>query len=138
MEDKFEIGNNRYMASADYFVAVRQLQKKFDRQNHIMNLQDFASCDKVYWICDAEYGCTLKGCLYTGRSGEQRQIGLANTIVEQLAQPFLNPNRNAFMDHYFTSFFTVEYFLEHGLRVVGTVSAHRRDVPARLRKTARH
>ncbi|KRY39438.1 hypothetical protein T01_15774 [Trichinella spiralis] len=72
------------------------------------------------------------------RSGEQRQIGLANTIVEQLAQPFLNPNRNAFMDRYFTSFSTVEYFPEHGLRAVDTVSAHHRDVPARLRETARH
>ncbi|XP_003376070.1 putative parathyroid hormone 2 receptor [Trichinella spiralis] len=120
---------------ANYFVAVRQLQKKFDRQNHIMNLQDFASCDK---ICDAENGCALKDWLYTGRSGEQRQIGLANTIVEQLAQPFLNPNRNAFMDRYFTSFSTVEYFPEHGLRAVDTVSAHHRDVPARLRETARH
>ncbi|KRX38901.1 hypothetical protein T05_2499 [Trichinella murrelli] len=102
MEDKFETGSSRSMTSANYFVAVRQLQKKFDHQNHIMNLQDFASCDK------------------------------------QLAQPFLNPNRNAFMDHYFTSFSTVEYFLEHGLRAVGTVFAHRRDVPACLRKTARH
>ncbi|KRZ50658.1 hypothetical protein T02_2732 [Trichinella nativa] len=59
-------------------------------------------------------------------------------VLKQLAQPFLNPNRNAFMDRYFTSFSTVEYFLEHGLRAVGTVFAHRRDVPARLRKTARH
>ncbi|KRY18199.1 hypothetical protein T12_14479 [Trichinella patagoniensis] len=86
------------------------------------------SVSKIVWF----------GWFYTGRSGEQRQIGLANTIVEQLAQPFLNPNINSFMDRYFTSFSTVEYFLEHGLRAVGTVSAHRRDVAARLRKTARH
>ncbi|KRX76756.1 hypothetical protein T06_1818 [Trichinella sp. T6] len=69
---------------------------------------------------------------------EEQNESLDSNQMKQLAQPFLNPNRNAFMDHYFTSFSTVEYFLEHGLRAVGTVFAHRRDVPARLRKTARH
>ncbi|KRX25125.1 hypothetical protein T07_9233, partial [Trichinella nelsoni] len=40
-------------------------------------------------------------------------------------------------ENYFTSYSTVEYFLEHGLTSVGTISAYRRDVPACLRKAAR-
>ncbi|XP_003369745.1 hypothetical protein Tsp_05155 [Trichinella spiralis] len=64
----------------------------------------------INWICDAEIA--LKDLLCAGRSGEERQIGLASTNVGQLAQP-------------------------HGLTSVGTISAYRRDVPACLRKAAR-
>ncbi|KRY33993.1 hypothetical protein T01_2058 [Trichinella spiralis] len=78
---------------------------------------------KINWICDAENGYALKGLLYTGRSGEERQIDLASTKVGQLAQPFVNSNRN------------------HGLTyitAIGTVFAHVcRDVLACLRKAAR-
>ncbi|KRY74648.1 hypothetical protein T4B_11288 [Trichinella pseudospiralis] len=61
------------------------------------------------------------------RSGE---LGLANTIVEQLTLPFLNSNRNVFINPHFTSYSILQYLLEHGLIDLGTVSAHRRDVPA--------
>ncbi|KRY56108.1 hypothetical protein T03_11983 [Trichinella britovi] len=59
---------------------------------------------KINWICDAENGYALKGSLYNGRSSEERQIGLASTNIGQLAQPFVNSNRNVFMDRYFTSY----------------------------------
>ncbi|KRZ49194.1 hypothetical protein T02_10097 [Trichinella nativa] len=72
---------------------------------------------KIKWICDAENGYALKGLLYTGRNGEERQIDLAGTKVGQLAQPF------------------------HGLTyitAIGTVFAHVcHDVLACLRKAAR-
>ncbi|KRZ47708.1 hypothetical protein T02_7258, partial [Trichinella nativa] len=79
----------------------------------------------------------LKGLLYAGRSSEERQIDLASTKVGQLAQPFVNSNRNVFMDRYFTSYSTVQHFFEHGNTAIGTVFAHRRDVLACLRKAAR-
>ncbi|KRX19961.1 hypothetical protein T07_11861 [Trichinella nelsoni] len=41
------------------------------------------------------------------------------------------------MDRYFTSYYIVQHFLDHGLTAFGTVFAHRRDVPACLRKAAR-
>ncbi|KRZ75180.1 hypothetical protein T10_11821 [Trichinella papuae] len=41
------------------------------------------------------------------------------------------------MDPHFTSYSILQYLLEHGLTVVGTVSAHHRDVPACLRKATR-
>ncbi|KRZ82674.1 hypothetical protein T08_2971 [Trichinella sp. T8] len=47
---------------------------------------------------------------------------------------FVNSNRNVYMGLYFTLYSTVEYFLEHGLTSVGTISAYRRNVPACLRK----
>ncbi|KRX72741.1 hypothetical protein T06_9524 [Trichinella sp. T6] len=71
------------------------------------------------------------------RSGEERQIDLASTKVRQLAQPFVNSNRNVFMDRYFTSYSTVQYLLPHGLTTIGAVFAHVcRDVLACLRKAA--
>ncbi|KRY41918.1 hypothetical protein T01_14207, partial [Trichinella spiralis] len=36
----------------------------------------------------------LKYLLYAGRSREERHIGLASTNVRQLAQPFVNSNKN--------------------------------------------
>ncbi|XP_003372747.1 hypothetical protein Tsp_11734 [Trichinella spiralis] len=84
----------------------------------------------INWICDAENRYALKGLLYTGRSGEERQIGLANTIVEQLAQLFVNSYRNVFMDRYFASYSIVQHHLEQG-----TVSVNRDDVPLCLRQT---
>ncbi|KRY17684.1 hypothetical protein T12_13447 [Trichinella patagoniensis] len=75
---------------------------------------------EINWICDAENGYALKGLLYTGRNGEERQIDPASTKVGQLAQPFVNSNRNVFMD------------------TIGTVFAHVcHDVLACLRKAAR-
>ncbi|XP_003382162.1 putative HEAT repeat-containing domain protein, partial [Trichinella spiralis] len=91
---------------------------------------------QINWICDAEYGYALKGLLYIGRSSEEPQIGLASTNVGQLAQPFVNSNRNVFMDRYFTSYSTVKHLFEQDLTVIGTVFAHRRDVLACLRKAA--
>ncbi|KRZ48295.1 hypothetical protein T02_12944 [Trichinella nativa] len=92
---------------------------------------------KINWICDAENGYALKGLLYAGRSSEERQIDLASTKVGQLVQPFVNSNRNVFMDRYFTSYSTVQHLFEHGHTATGTVFAHRRDVLACLRKAAR-
>ncbi|KRX21464.1 hypothetical protein T07_15206 [Trichinella nelsoni] len=93
---------------------------------------------KINWICDAENGYALKGLLYTGRSSEEPQIGLASTNVGQLAQQFVNSNRNVYMDCYFTSYSTVKHLLEHGLTAIGTVFAIVcRDVPACSRKAAR-
>ncbi|KRZ58627.1 hypothetical protein T02_14424 [Trichinella nativa] len=65
------------------------------------------------------------------------QIDLASTNVEQLAQPFVKSNRTVYMDRYFASYSTVEYFLEHGLTAIGTLFAHRRYVLACVRKAAR-
>ncbi|KRY38303.1 PiggyBac transposable element-derived protein 4 [Trichinella spiralis] len=90
---------------------------------------------KIYWICEADNGYALKGFLYTGRSGEEREIGLTSTIVAQLAQPFVQSNRNVFMDRYFTSYSILQHLLDLGLTAVGTVSANRRDVPLCLRNT---
>ncbi|KRY42059.1 hypothetical protein T01_3424 [Trichinella spiralis] len=92
---------------------------------------------KINWICDAENGYALKYLLYAGRSREERHIGLASTNVRQLAQPFVNSNKNVFMDRYFASYSTVKHLLEHGLTSVGTIFAYRRDVPACLRKAVR-
>ncbi|KRY44932.1 hypothetical protein T03_3679 [Trichinella britovi] len=78
---------------------------------------------KINWICDAENGYALKGLLYTGRSGEERQIDQASTKAGQLAQPFVNSNRNVFMDRYFTSYSTVKHLLEHGLTAIDKVFA---------------
>ncbi|KRX24456.1 PiggyBac transposable element-derived protein 4 [Trichinella nelsoni] len=89
----------------------------------------------IYWICEADNGYALKGFLYTGRSGEEREIGLTSTIVAQLALPFVQSNRNVFMDRYFTSYSIVQHLLELGLTAVGTVSANRRDVPLCLQNT---
>ncbi|KRZ83806.1 hypothetical protein T08_10910 [Trichinella sp. T8] len=85
---------------------------------------------KINWICDAENGYALKGLLYAGRSGEESQIGLASTNVGQLAQQFVNSNRNVYMDCYFTSYSTVKHLFEQDLTAIGTVFAHRRDVLA--------
>ncbi|KRY13313.1 hypothetical protein T12_8678 [Trichinella patagoniensis] len=91
----------------------------------------------INWICDAENGYALKGLLYTGRSGEERQIDQASTKAGQLAQPFVNSNRNVFMDRYFTSYSTVHHLLEQDLTAIGTVFAHRRDVLACAKFAAR-
>ncbi|KRZ82547.1 Glycerol-3-phosphate dehydrogenase [NAD(+)], cytoplasmic, partial [Trichinella sp. T8] len=72
------------------------------------------------------------------RRGLVDKNGLASTNVGQLAQPFVNFNRNVYVDCYFTSYSTVQHLLEHGLTAIGTVFAHVcRDVPACLRKAAR-
>ncbi|KRY05906.1 hypothetical protein T12_1896 [Trichinella patagoniensis] len=85
---------------------------------------------KINWICDAENGYALKG-------SEEHQIGLASTNIGQLAEPFVNSNRNIFMDRYFTSYSAMQHLFELGLTAIGAVFAHRRDVLACLLKVAR-
>ncbi|KRX79371.1 hypothetical protein T06_10603 [Trichinella sp. T6] len=85
---------------------------------------------KINWICDAENGYALKG-------SEEPQIGLSSTNIGQLAEPFVNSNRNIFMDSYFTSYSTMQHPFELGLTTIGAVFAHRRDVLACLLKVAR-
>ncbi|KRY40894.1 hypothetical protein T01_13134, partial [Trichinella spiralis] len=103
-----------------------------------INVKPLLFIVKINWICDAENGYALKALLYAGRSSEERQIDLASTKVGQLAQPFVNSNRNVFMDRYFTLYSTVQRLFEHGHTAIGTVFAHRCDVLACLRKAARH
>ncbi|KRX35123.1 hypothetical protein T05_116, partial [Trichinella murrelli] len=54
----------------------------------------------------------LKGLLYTGRNG------LASTNIGQFVCMFVNSNRNVSMDRYFTSYYTVQHLLEHGLTAI--------------------
>ncbi|KRX72418.1 hypothetical protein T06_12542 [Trichinella sp. T6] len=53
------------------------------------------------------------------QSCEERHTGLASTNVGQLAQPFVNSNRNVFMDGYFTSYSIAQHLLEHDLTAIG-------------------
>ncbi|KRZ48748.1 PiggyBac transposable element-derived protein 4 [Trichinella nativa] len=117
--------------------AVRDIWGRFRRRTFIPSKAAKYGV-KIYWICEADNGYALKGFLYTGRSGEEREIGLTSTIVAQLALPFVQSNRNVFMDRYFTSYSIVQHLLELGLTAVGTVSANRRDVPLCLRNTRGH
>ena len=88
---------------------------------------------KIFWICDSSNGFALKGLIYAGKTGEHRQTGLTQSLVEELSIPFHHTNRNIYMDRYFTSFSVVSFLLEHGLTAVGTITASRRDVPAVLK-----
>ncbi|KRY22679.1 PiggyBac transposable element-derived protein 3 [Trichinella patagoniensis] len=80
--------------------AVRDIWGRFRRRTFIPSKAAKYGV-KIYWICGADNGYALKGFLYTGRSGEDREIGLTSTIVAQLALPFVQSNRNVFMDRYF-------------------------------------
>jgi hypothetical protein len=89
---------------------------------------------KIFWLCDAANGYALNAFPYSGR-GEERQVGLAQWIVEKLVEPYHNTQRNIFMDRYFTTHDLLVSLLSNGLTATGTIMAGRRDVPQRIKTT---
>jgi len=57
----------------------------------------------VWWICDAENAYPLKGILYTGKTGNVREMNQGERVVKELAISYKGSGRNISMDNFFTS-----------------------------------
>jgi hypothetical protein len=89
---------------------------------------------KIFWICESESGYALLGIIYTGRQpNEPPHQNLAKHLVEELAAPFFNTGRNIVCDNYFTSHELATELVSKNLTLLGTIRAHRREIPRYLR-----
>ena len=58
---------------------------------------------KLFWICDAKNGCALQSIPYSGKINNEREVGLAENIVFQIAERYAYSasGRNIFIDCFF-------------------------------------
>ena len=83
---------------------------------------------KVWMLADAKTGFTHNFKVYLGKCGNGnscREVGLATSVVLDLAEPYNNTNSHIFFDNFYTSVALVEALLRHGLFAYGTLRANR-------------
>ena len=76
---------------------------------------------KVWWICDAKNSYPLKGMIYTGKTGNTRDVNQGERVVKELAVLYKGSGRNICMDNFFTSLTLAKHLLSWNLTILGTL-----------------
>ena len=93
---------------------------------------------KIFWLAEAGSGFALNAKIYTGRIRDgppERNLG--ENVVMMLTEPYYHTGRDIITDNYFTSHCLATPLLEKGLTLLGTIRAHRREIPTELRNKHR-
>lgn len=94
--------------------------------------------EMIRWVCDANFNYFLKGDPLTKRpqnaaaAAEHRANNKVETLVMNLAAPFLDQGRNVTGDRFFTSKKLAENLLQRRTTYVGTVMKNKRFLPYEL------
>jgi hypothetical protein len=96
---------------------------------------------KIFWLTDSTGKYCFNGLTYIGKgtlSEKQRSesSSLAEAIVMNLMDPFLNNGRHLTADNWFSSVKLVERLLENGTTYVGTIRKNQRALPPSLKDMA--
>ena len=92
---------------------------------------------KIFELCTHD-GILLDFLVYHGMMSKElvdvrdKHMMISELIPLTLMKPFLNKGHRLFIDNYYTSPQLVEYFLEQGTKVVGTVRPNQRNFPREL------
>ena len=65
------------------------------------------------------------------------EVGLAESVVCDLARPLFNSGRNLTVDNFFTSVPLAQTLLRNGLTLVGTIKKNKGEVPEEFKKSNR-
>ena len=84
---------------------------------------------KVWWICDAENAYPLKGLIYTGKTGNEREVNQGERVVKELAVLYRGSGRNICMDNFFTTLPLAKHLLSWNLTIVGTLKKNKPYIP---------
>lgn len=92
---------------------------------------------KVWWACDAKTKFPLKGKLYTGKEGDNREINQGENVLMYFANCYANSGRTIISDNFFTSLNGAKRLAAMGLAFVGTIRANKRCLPKEVMKSTR-
>lgn len=92
---------------------------------------------KIFWLAESVTGYALNAQIYSGRRpGEPPHTNIGRDVVLDLTEPFYRSCRDIITDNYFTSHQLAVILLSKGLTLLGTIRAHRREIPTHV-KTAK-
>lgn len=84
---------------------------------------------KVFKLCN-NIGYTLQMSIYAGKNQpESGGVGLAQRVVMQLVDKYLDKGRILVTDNYYTSIPLATSLLERNTHLIGTLRKNRRDLP---------
>lgn len=88
---------------------------------------------KIWVMCDSttHYVCNIQ--VYTGKEADQpRDVNQGQRVVLDLVKPIARSGRNVTCDNFFTSLSLARQLDSIQLTLLGTIRAHRRELPAEL------
>nr|CAI5865506.1 unnamed protein product [Callosobruchus analis] len=88
---------------------------------------------KIFKLCDS-VGYTFRMSLYTGQSFFDKRTGLAEKIVLDLTDCYLNQGRTIVTDNYYTSPSLARNLLAKETHLLGTLRKNRRGLPPEVIK----
>ena len=88
---------------------------------------------KVWTLCEAATGYVSNFQIYTGKSQDSQEHGLAHRVVMDLMQPFLDRGHCVYADNFFSSFPLCKTLLERGTYYTGTLRSDRKGVPNEIK-----
>ena len=91
---------------------------------------------RFWMVCDTMTSFVLRAFPYVG--GGERKAGLGEHVTLSLMEPYKNTGLNVTTDNFFTLLSLARRFLQSNITMLGTMRAHRREIPfeAKLGKGA--
>ena len=82
---------------------------------------------KFWMVCDTTSSFALPAFPYVG--GEEKEFGLGEYVTLFLIEPYKNTGLNVTTDNFFTSLSLARRQLQSNFTMLGTMRAHRREIP---------
>lgn len=89
---------------------------------------------KVWEMADSTNGYVYQLQVYSGKTDEGREVGLAARVVNDLTRILVGKNHHVYMDNYFTSPELYKQLLTDGIYACGTCRPNRKGWPDGLHK----
>ena len=83
---------------------------------------------KIWMLCDSA-GYNLKFEIYTGKTADQVEKGLASRVVLNLVQGFTEKNHKLYIDNFFNGYELLLTLMKNKIYASGTVRPQRRHLP---------
>ncbi|XP_004524835.1 piggyBac transposable element-derived protein 4-like [Ceratitis capitata] len=80
---------------------------------------------KVWWACDSKTKYPLKGKLYPGKEGNEREVNQGENVLIQLSKNYSHSVRTIVADNFFTTSNGAKRLANIRLAFVGTVRANK-------------
>ncbi|XP_047120280.1 piggyBac transposable element-derived protein 4-like [Schistocerca piceifrons] len=84
---------------------------------------------KIWCAVDCEHGYMTNLQMYTGRSGDMRELNQGKRVVLDLVRHLADSGMNITTDNFFTSYDLGQELLKMKLTLVGTLRSTRKEVP---------
>ena len=92
---------------------------------------------KVWAMAHTLNGYMYDFSVYTGASGGDREMGLGEKVVRQLAESIKGNHHHLYFDNYFSSISLLSKLLEDGTYACGTIRTNRKLYPSEISEEAK-